>query len=286
MASLIKNLSSYEYFFEQLKYPNWLELLEEKGVYNIIPRYGERSIEPLFLLKIVKQKFIHYLETLGLQFFPRRRVIFGEFIFSCRHGGSIGVRIHGRVGLGGFPPPREEEPCATLVGPISITVGFNQLCFFLPRHNNALKQEEEYEGHEVLSKENPSDSKEEGCQMHWMPDVCIRSLFNEHSLAWESTVDVFLYEIRSPREQWQGDEHQDRSKQLERRCLREKPRPSRGIEDDPRGGEPVEGKSQRHDGRDAEHDGADDGRTISRPCAFPYSLCAAPRSLEATLPNE
>jgi len=54
--SLIKNLSSYEYFFKQLKHPNWLELLDEKGVYDNIPRYGERSIEPLFLLKVVKQK--------------------------------------------------------------------------------------------------------------------------------------------------------------------------------------------------------------------------------------
>jgi len=169
-------------------------------------------------------------------------VIFGEFIFFCRRGSSIGSRFWwGR--LRWLPPPREEEPCAALVGLISITVGFNQLFLFLPRNNNALKQEEEYEGHEVLSKENPSDSEEEGCQMHRMPDVCIRSLLNEHSLVWESTVDVFLYEIRSPSEQWQGDEHQDRSKQLERRCLREKPRPSRGIEDDSRGGESVEGKS-------------------------------------------
>lgn len=62
--SLIKNLSSYEYFFKQLKHPNWLELLDEKGVYNNTPRYGERSIEPLFLLKIVKKKPDKVLEII------------------------------------------------------------------------------------------------------------------------------------------------------------------------------------------------------------------------------
>ncbi len=64
VLSLIKNLSSYEYFFKQLKHPNWLELLDEKGVYNNTPRYGERSIEPLFLLKIVKKKPDKVLEII------------------------------------------------------------------------------------------------------------------------------------------------------------------------------------------------------------------------------
>ncbi len=62
--SLIKNLSSYEHFFKQLKHSNWLELLEEKSVYNNIPRFGERSIEPLFLLKVVKQKPEKVLEII------------------------------------------------------------------------------------------------------------------------------------------------------------------------------------------------------------------------------
>ena len=64
VLSLIKNLSSYEYFFKQLKHPNWLELLDEKGVYSNTPRYGERSIEPLFLLKIVKKKPDKVLEII------------------------------------------------------------------------------------------------------------------------------------------------------------------------------------------------------------------------------
>lgn len=62
--SLIKNLSSYEYFFRNLKYSNWLELLDKKGLYNNTPRFGERSIEPLFLLKIAKDKPDKVLEII------------------------------------------------------------------------------------------------------------------------------------------------------------------------------------------------------------------------------
>ena len=64
VLSLIKNLSSYEYFFKKLKHPNWLELLDEKGMYKYTPRLGERSIEPLFLLKVVKQKPDKVLEII------------------------------------------------------------------------------------------------------------------------------------------------------------------------------------------------------------------------------
>lgn len=54
--SLIKNLSSKEYFFRNLKYPNWLQLLDKKGMYNHTPKFGERSIEPLFLVKIAQER--------------------------------------------------------------------------------------------------------------------------------------------------------------------------------------------------------------------------------------
>ncbi len=76
------------------------------------------------------------------------------------------------------PPPREKEPGAALVGPIGITVGLDQLRFFLPGDDNSLKHDEKYERREVLSKEDPSDSEEDGCQVHRMPDVRVRSSLN------------------------------------------------------------------------------------------------------------
>ncbi len=109
--------------------------------------------------------------------------------------------------------------------------------------------------------------------MHRMPDARIRSSFDEDPLAWNSAVDVSLYEIRSRREQWQGNEHKDCSKQLKHLRPGEKPRPSRSVEDYSRVGKSVEGKSERHDGRDAEHDGADDGGdSVSPLLSFPESL--------------
>ncbi|MFW9876887.1 MAG: hypothetical protein ACFFG0_27655 [Candidatus Thorarchaeota archaeon] len=62
--SFIKNLSQYEYFFKNLKDPIWLELLDEKGFFGDTPKFGERSIEPLFLLKVAKVKSDKVLEII------------------------------------------------------------------------------------------------------------------------------------------------------------------------------------------------------------------------------
>lgn len=63
-VSFIKNLSQYEYFFKNLKNPNWLELLDEFGIFDNTPKLGERSIEPLFLLKVAKAKPEKVLEII------------------------------------------------------------------------------------------------------------------------------------------------------------------------------------------------------------------------------
>ena len=62
--SFIKNLSQYEYFFKNLKNPNWLELLDEFGIFDNTPKLDERSIEPLFLLKVAKIKPEKVLEII------------------------------------------------------------------------------------------------------------------------------------------------------------------------------------------------------------------------------
>ncbi len=62
--SFIKNLSQYEYFFKHLKNPNWIELLDEKGLFDKTPIFGERSIEPSFLLEVAKYKPEKVLEII------------------------------------------------------------------------------------------------------------------------------------------------------------------------------------------------------------------------------
>ena len=62
--SLIKNLSSKEYFFKKLKHPNWLELLNSKELYNSVPKRGERYVESQFLLKVAEQKSDLVLEIM------------------------------------------------------------------------------------------------------------------------------------------------------------------------------------------------------------------------------
>ncbi|MFW9881446.1 MAG: hypothetical protein ACFFG0_50925, partial [Candidatus Thorarchaeota archaeon] len=62
--SLLKNLSQYEYFFKNLKYPNWLEVLDEVGIFDNTPKLGERSIEPFYLLKVARVKHEKVLEII------------------------------------------------------------------------------------------------------------------------------------------------------------------------------------------------------------------------------
>lgn len=62
--SLIKNMSAYEYFFKNLKHPNWLELLDQKGTFNKTPLLGENCVEPLYLLKIARNKPDKVLEII------------------------------------------------------------------------------------------------------------------------------------------------------------------------------------------------------------------------------
>ena len=64
VKSLLKKQTHYRYFFKNLHYPNWIELLVENDFFNIPPQKGEYSVEPLYLTKIVDKKYQEVIEII------------------------------------------------------------------------------------------------------------------------------------------------------------------------------------------------------------------------------
>ncbi|GAG67135.1 unnamed protein product, partial [marine sediment metagenome] len=64
VKSLLKKQSHYRYFFKNLHYPNWIDLLVENDFFNTPPQKGDYSVEPLYLTKIADKKYQEVIEII------------------------------------------------------------------------------------------------------------------------------------------------------------------------------------------------------------------------------
>ena len=64
VKSLLKKQSHYRYFFKNLHYPNWIDLLVENDFFNTPPQKGDYSVEPLYLAKIADKKYQEVIEII------------------------------------------------------------------------------------------------------------------------------------------------------------------------------------------------------------------------------
>src|SRR5207247_10028019 len=129
--------------------------------------------------------------------------------------------------------------CAALVDPVPGSVQPDRLWLRPLRRPYGRQGEQERKQDDVCRKEHENHRDEEKRQVDRMPNVAIRSSFEEGPFFGEPAVDILPGQERPCGEQWQSDKQKDGTENLESHRERKGERPRLAIEDDARG-DPVD----------------------------------------------